>query len=234
MVVDAARRRAPVYWYLIIFLLPLGDVLYFLIVKLPDLNQSAGRTRSMEAFKSPTPEVAPKLEDLERRAQETPSLDNLLRYAQGLYDAGRHVEAQGVFERILSQDPEEPDARYGRALCQLHLGELDATIEALRQVIERDPPFRDYEPWFDLAYALWQVERPDAAIDVLRRLVNLSPRLKHRAILGRYLARAGHTDDAREVLKRSIDDYNLARGFERDHNRRWFNEAQKTLRSLEG
>ena len=38
MVVDAVRKSQPYYWFLIIFFLPFGDVVYFFMVKIHDLR----------------------------------------------------------------------------------------------------------------------------------------------------------------------------------------------------
>ena len=48
MIIDAIQRRVNFIWYLIIFFVPLGEWIYFFVVKMHDFN--AGSLRS-EAFR---------------------------------------------------------------------------------------------------------------------------------------------------------------------------------------
>lgn len=224
MLVDAARRRMDFWWYLII-LMPLGEWVYFFAVKIHDYDLS--NIKKMLAL-----DRSPSVTQLRRDAEETPSIENRLRFANGLLEAAKYEEATDVYEQILAQDDEEIDALYGLAHCRLAREETHAAAVALGMVIELDPSFKDWEAWFDLAYANWQLNKRDEAIAVLRRLVEKTPRIKHKAILGKYLARDEQNEAAREVLEEAIREYQHAHGFVKRTAGRWASDARATLRKL--
>jgi hypothetical protein len=43
MVVDAAKKNAPLHWFLIIIFLPFGELVYFFMEKLPELTSNQYR-----------------------------------------------------------------------------------------------------------------------------------------------------------------------------------------------
>ncbi|MEE8409766.1 MAG: tetratricopeptide repeat protein [Myxococcota bacterium] len=224
MLVDAIRRRMDYYWFFII-LMPLGCWIYFFVVKIHDYNLSS--FKRLLTLENPA-----SVNDLRATVEETPSLDNKLELANALLEEKEFSEAEALYLEILERDEEEVDAIYGLSLTRIATNESHAATTALARVIEADPSFRDWEAWFDLAYAHWQIERRDEAVAVLRRLVEKSPRIKHKVILGNYLARNGNKDDARTVLEEAVSDYKNATGFVKRHAGRWAREARTTLRSL--
>jgi hypothetical protein len=222
MLVDAAQRRIDSYWYFII-LMPMGEWVYFFAVKIHDWDLSGWKN----IFKRP-----PSLEELGRRAEETPSLENRMLHAHALLDAGKAAEAAQLYAEVLRADDSERDAMYGLARAQNALGAYDKAVAQLQRLVELDPTYRDYAAWLDLAYAHWQAVRPDDAIAVLHALVATSPRLKHKAILGRHLAKAGRGAEARHYLEQVLRDWRDATAFVRRTNGRWLKEAKKALKEV--
>jgi hypothetical protein len=43
MVVEAVKKSAPLYWFLIIIFVPFGEFVYFFMEKLPDLTSNRYR-----------------------------------------------------------------------------------------------------------------------------------------------------------------------------------------------
>jgi len=224
MLVDAGRRGIDKYWYFII-LLPFGDLFYFFTVKIHDYDLK-------EVKRAFLLERAPPVDQLRRLAEETPSLVNKIALAQGLQRAKNYEEAKAVFAEILKQDDTDKDALYGEGLCLVQLEELDAATKRLKELIELDPAFMDYEPWFDCAFAYWQAGDKEKAVEILKQLVDTSPRLKHKAILGKYLVRAGDKDAARTMLEGAVDDYEHSTGYVKRTSGKWLLEVRTTLREL--
>ncbi|MGH7450978.1 MAG: hypothetical protein ACRENG_06520 [bacterium] len=60
MVVEAVKKNAPLHWYLIIILLPFGELVYFFMEKLPDLTSNQpreGKKASATSNSNGTPEI---------------------------------------------------------------------------------------------------------------------------------------------------------------------------------
>lgn len=221
---DASRKRVDFYWYLII-LTPLGEWIYFFAVKIHDYDLR--RVKKLLAFERPPP-----VDEMRRAVDETPSMENKIRLGQALYDAKEYVEAAAFFNEALDHDDEDKEALYGIGLCRVNQRDFATAVEHLAQLVELSPTYADYEPWFDLAYAHWEASNKKNAVEVLEALVRTAPRIKHKAILGKYLMRCGHSDRARVMLDDAVHDYQNSAGYIRRTCGRWAAEARDTLEEL--
>jgi hypothetical protein len=201
MLVDAIKRRSQFYWYVIIAV-PFGEWVYFFMVKIHDFKWS-----KLSGLLGPR---APSLKQLRFEVQQTPSVLNKCRLADGLHDGGAFDEAFALYQEVLRQDDEHKGALYGAALCQLEQDEVQAAAEALAALVDRNPSYRDYEPWQQLVRALWASDQREQALDRLRQLNTIAPRVPHQIALGRYLAEAEDKDQARQVLQQAIEQHEHA------------------------
>ena len=225
MIVDAIRRRAALYWLVILVLFaPIGSIVYFLVVKARDYNFLA---LSKRAGGAATP-----LPALERLTQEQPTAKNRLRYADQLEGAQRYGEALAIYEGILSEERDNLGALHGAARCDLGRERPASAVARLERVMELDSGFRDYSAALDYAEALSQAGNPADAADMLEGLVRVSPRLNHSIALAHYQTIAGRRDAARETLERALDGYRGASRLEQSRTRRWANRAEDMLQEL--
>ncbi|MEO1481511.1 MAG: tetratricopeptide repeat protein [Myxococcota bacterium] len=223
MLVDARQRRVDDWWYLII-LMPLGEWAYFFAVKIHDFEIGF-----IERLRTPPP---PSLTALKRRAEETPSEENRLALAWGLLRQDRPAEALEEFQGVLNRDPDDPSALHGAGLSRIDMKEPAAAVGPLSRVVERKPAHDDYEVWHDLAYAHWETENRLEAVAVLRRLVAAAPRVKHKVLLGTYLARMDEPAEARAVLEEALNDFDDLPRVNRRGLRTWVKQAREELAAL--
>ena len=234
MFFDALQRRAAPYWYLIILFLPFGSVLYFFFIKLPDYVREGGP----EAVASPSIldlELAPSkpsLTDLRLTAEETPSVINKIALAQALHENEHYEESAQLFFECLEIDDEDSEALYGLASCRTRQGRFEEATRLFKKLISNDTAFHDYAGWLDLAFVYWQLKSHDQAIETLIQLVTESPRVKHKTILGRYLAQVEKYEQARTVLRQAIADYEESSLFLKRDNHDWVFEARQILDGL--
>ena len=226
MFYDALQKRVPMYWYLIIMFLPFGSVIYFLMIKLP---QSAAE-KAQESV--PVMETGPALVDIAHAAEETPSFDNKLNLAKALFQAEHYTESEAVFAECLAIDEEDAEALYGLGTCKAQRNEHEEAADIFRKVVEHNSSFKDYAGWLDLAANYRQMDNHNEAVDTLKRLIEVSPRVKHKTILGRYLAELKQYEQAKQVLKQAIADYEESSLFLKRDNRDWAFEAREILGSL--
>jgi hypothetical protein len=224
MLVDAMRRRVDNYWYFIIAFIPLGDWAYFIVNKFPELRKRLGRLR----FYRPN-----SLEALSYAAKTTPSAENRLRLAEGLYDAGLRTEALEHFEAVLKTYPGDLRALYGAAMTQKALGRLDAAIERFEQLLERNPTHDDYVSTLELADTLKQLRRDDEARAELEMLVRQSPRVKHYLALAEHLVDMGRIDDAKSFLEIALREYDSAPDFVRRRERKFIGAVNSLKKQLD-
>jgi hypothetical protein len=227
MVVDAIKRHVDTKWFYIILFVPFGGVAYFFTYKLRDPGMVMLKTRLLESLERP-----PSVEELRRAFKRTASVENRIRLAQGLFDAGEIEEAKAHFETVLEGSPDEKAALHGVGVCGVELGDHAAAVEPLTALVETYPTYRDYEPWAELAEALWQTGEKEQAAELVSDLVRRSPRLRHIVLHARYLQRLGRKDEAGRILRDGLDDDRDSPKHVRRQNRPWAREAQRMLGHL--
>lgn len=224
MLYDCFRRRPGGYWVWIIFV-PFGEWFYFFHFKIHDPEMQWLK----ELFRFRRPDSLDKLRYLH---DQTPSLTNRLRLAQGLHDTGEFDDSARMFEELLREDDQNLEALYGLARCQVGLSELEAAVASFERVIEVDRSFSDYEPWLDLARTLWRLDRKREAIDRLDLLVDTSPRLAHSVTLAQFQKEADEKESARGTLETALHHFRHTPPYHRKRNRMWAFRARRLLKSL--
>lgn len=199
MLADAYRRKAETHWLWIIALVPGGALAYFIFVRSRAPDFSGIRRKLTASLRKP-----PSVDSLRRRLQETPSINNRLALAQGLADAAHYAEARSLFEEVLTERPSEMDAHFGRGVCALELGTLDAARESLAHVVDDTPMFRDYAAWPELAECFFRQGEPERALELMTTLVRRAPRLDHYLLLARFEERQGRTAQSETALEEGL------------------------------
>lgn len=225
MLVDAIRRRAPFFWYFL-FLLPFGTIIYFVMIKLPELN--GRRPAAAPTFIS----RGPALEDLGEQARQIPSELNKLAYADALLHAQRYSEAVGRYRDVLRLSGDSKEALHGLARALLSMDRPLEAIDELARLMELDPAFRDYSAALDYAEALWQAKQHEDAIGLLTGLVSVSKRINHRMALAHYLKEQGDSATARSELDQALREFASSPDFVQRRDQRWAERARKLLAEL--
>jgi hypothetical protein len=220
MAVDAARRGAAYFWFYVILLLPFGEVIYFLAIKIDDFR--VGRSRLFKKGVS--------LRRLEYNLRATPSVGNKLALAGALADKGHHLRAGELFREVLTERDDEKDALFGFATCAQKLGAKDTAIPALEHLMKLDPGYRAFDGAFALVDLYWTGGRKDEALALVETLSGRTARLDAQVRVARYRVQTDHKDQAIARLKRALDDYENSPWFARRGMRGWAKEARKILR----
>jgi tetratricopeptide (TPR) repeat protein len=142
------------------------------------------------------------------------------RLAGVLAAAGRHGEAESLYQRILSAEPDNADALLGRGLLALGTGELDAARTAFRAAVTRRPELA--EAWQQLLESR-RIERADdedlVAVRALLARGSLPPEAEERLRyalgkacddLGEYEEAFGHYARANEIKRARLPAFDRA------------------------
>lgn len=231
MVVDAARRQAEYYWFLIIVLFaPIGGMIYYFAVRMraiAELRQEA--PRQLAQVNEP---VGPSLSELRVMALESPSIANRLAYADALRGARDFETAVGEYEFVLQRDKKCREALHGIATSLLEIGKTTRAVDYLTQLMDIDPRYRDYQAAIDYAEALWLDNRRELSLEVLHDIANTSTRLAHSLVLANYLALAEDKEQAKSVLQNALKDYQDSPPFIQRRDRQDAKDAQRLLEQL--
>jgi len=224
MLVDSIRRRAPIYWPILIFFFSPAALLYFFTVKAQDLK--GGRRPSVMGAGGSS------IEDLVELVATTPSELNKLTLADRLAAERRFPEAIGRYRDVLRVNKDSKEALHGVARALLSLGRPLEAVEELATLMELDPEFRDYSAALDYAEALWQAKQYDDTIGLLTGLVSVSKRINHRMALAHYLKEHGDAVTARTELDEALREFASSPDFVKQRDQRWAERAKKLRAEL--
>src|SRR5438552_696300 len=111
------RRRPETYWlFIIIFLGPLGALIYIGMEVIPDLGLLR---QSFEVFPR-----RKRIRLLEALVLDNPSAGNYEELADLYLDEENFVRARECYDKALSSRLELPDAFYRRGIAEIHLGDF--------------------------------------------------------------------------------------------------------------
>lgn len=133
--IHAVRRGRDLYWLIILFSFPLlGSLAYFFVVYLPEMRESRTVRAAGRAVVSAI-DPGRGLRAAREAFELTPTIDNRLRLAEALLDAGDRAEALRHYEEA-AQGPFSGDLKVmqGLAAAQLENGQAElglATLERL-------------------------------------------------------------------------------------------------------
>jgi hypothetical protein len=219
------RRRPDTYWiYIILFLGPIGALVYLFAEALPDvglLNQSfKGISRRK------------RITTLELAIRDNPSVGNYEEMGELLMEDGKLLAARDAFNKAIAARSTTLDCFYRRGVCAVLLGDAEAALPDLEKVIAREPNY-DFNRGPGLlaqAYALTgQKEKAEA---LFRRVTVTSTLSETYLNFADLLASEGRNGEAREWAQKVLDKEPTMPRYLRRRERPWSQRARKTLKRL--
>src|ERR1700743_2089627 len=133
-IVHFIRRRPDTYWiFIILFLGPLGALVYIFAEVLPEI----GLLR--QSFK-----VFPRrkrISELETIVRENPSSGNYEELGDLYMDDGKLQSARAAFNKAIAARADTLDPFYRRGVCAILLGDVEAALPDLERVVGKDPEY---------------------------------------------------------------------------------------------
>lgn len=131
------------------------------------------------------------------------SIDEAIRVARDLHQAGRRAEAEKIYHQILEQQPDHSEALHLLGMLAGQKGQLETAVELIRRAIEVAPDYANAH--YNLGVALRGMGRLDEAIESYRQAVRLSPEVVQAHYdLGIALESNGQIDDAVAAYREAI------------------------------
>jgi hypothetical protein len=224
-IVHFIRRRPDTYWiYIILFLGPIGAVVYLLAEVVPD----AGLAR--QSFK-----IFPRrkrIRELEAAIQQNPSAGNYEELGDLYMDDGRAAAARDAFDRAIAARSDTLDAFYRRGACALQLGDTAAALPDLERVAGKEENYDFYRAAGLLAHAYAQTGQKERAEALFRQVTAKSVASETYLNFAELLASEGKNAEAREWAQKVLDKKLAMPGYLRRRERPWFRSANKMLKRL--
>src|ERR1700685_1579712 len=224
-IVHFLRRRPDTYWFFIIlFLGPLGALVYILVEVIPD----AGLLR--QSFK-----VFPRrkrISELETIVRDNPSAGNYEELGDLYMDDGRFQLARAAFDKAIAARADTLDPFYRRGVCAIQLGDAAAALPDLERVVGKDPDYDFHRSAGLLAHAYAQTGQKEKAEALFRRATTTSTSSETYLNFAAMLASEGRNAEAREWAQKVLDKKPTMPTYLRRRERPWFRRANEMLKRV--
>jgi hypothetical protein len=211
--------------YVIIFLGPLGALIYLAVEVLPELRGAHTSSKWLGRRRD--------IKRLEATVLDNPSAGNYEELADLYLEQGNYARARECFGHAITSRTDIPHPFYGRALCALQLGEPTAAIPDLEKAVAIEPK-HDYNRAGGLlanAYAL--TGRNHDAERTFRETLKTSTLSETQFYYARFLANQGRLDEARELAQQVVRKRASVSPQLRRADRQWFGAAEALLKQLD-
>ncbi|SEF94038.1 hypothetical protein SAMN05421819_1426 [Bryocella elongata] len=219
------RRRPDTYWlYIILFLGPIGAVIYLLAEALPDAGSTGYGFRAFPRRK--------RIRELQMIVKDNPSTGNYEELGDLYLEENKPGPAREAFEKAIAARGASLDAYYRRGICAMLLGEPAVALPDFERVVDREPDYDFYRAGGLLAhmYALTgQTERAEALFQSVTRASTRSETYLHYA---EFFQSQGRHGEAREWAQKVLDKKPTMPGYLKRRERPWFRRAKQILKQL--
>jgi len=224
-IVHFIRRRPDTYWlFIILFLGPLGAIIYLAVEALPDLGLVG---QSFKVFPR-----RKRIAELEAAIRDNPSAGNYEELGDLYMDDGKLAEARSAFDKAIAARADTLDPFYRRGVCAILLGDAAAALPDLERVVGKDPNYDFGRAAGLLAHAYAQTGQKEKA-EVLFRQITITSTLSETYLnFAELLASQGRKAEAREWAQKVLDKKPSMPGYLRRRERPWFRRASEMLKRV--
>jgi hypothetical protein len=225
-IVHFIRRRPDAWWlFVIIFLGPLGALIYLFIEAAPDLTSlSQQSARGFSRRK--------RIRELEALVHVNTAVGNFEELGDLYMDEGRLAQARACFDRSIQGGSTTLDPFYKRGACAVLMGDAAAAIPDLERVVAKEQGYDFYRAEGLLAHAFALTGEKDKAEVLFRAATETSTMSETYLNYAELLASEGRTAEAREWARKLLNKSQGMPAYLRRRERPWFRRARKFLRHL--
>jgi hypothetical protein len=224
-IVHFIRRRPDNYWFFVIlFLGPLGAIIYLLVEALPDVGLVG---QSFKVFPR-----RKRIGELVAEIRDNPSAGNYEELG-GLYmDDGNLPSARAAFDKAIAARADTLDPFYRRGVCALLLGDAAAALPDLERVVGKESDYDFQRAAGLLAHAYAQTGQKEKAEAIFRHVTITSTSSETYLNFADLLASEGRNAEAREWAQKVLDKKNSMPGYQKRRERPWFRKAKEVLKRV--
>jgi hypothetical protein len=224
-IIHFIRRRPDNYWiFVILFLGPIGAVIYLVAEALPDIGLARHSFQGFSRRK--------RIAQLLTAIRDNPSSGNYEELGDLYLEEGKLPPARDAYDKAVAARPSTIDPFYGRGLCAILLGDAAAALPDLEQVVAKDPDHDFHRAAGLLAHAYALTGQKEKAEALFRRATTISTLSETYLNYASLLASEGRNAEAREWIQKVLDKKPTMPGYQRRRERPWFRSASAMLKRL--
>ena len=224
-IIHFIRRRPDTFWiYVILFLGPIGALVYLFAEALPDIGLARHSFQGFSRRK--------RIGQLITAIRDNPSSGNFEELGDLYLEEDKLQPARDAYNKAVAARPSTIDPFYGRGLCAILLGDAAAAIPDLEQIVAKDPDHDFHRAAGLLAHAYALTGQKERAEALFRRATTISTLSETYLNYASLLASEGRNAEAREWIQKVLDKKPTMPGYQRRRERPWFRSASAMLKRL--
>jgi hypothetical protein len=224
-IVHFIRRRPDTYWiFIILFLGPLGAIIYLFVEALPDVSLLG---QSFKVFPR-----RKRIGELEAAIHDNPSAGNYEELGDLYMDDGRLEAARVAFDKAIAARADTLDPFYRRGVCAILLGDAAAALPDLERVVSKEQDYDFQRAAGLLAHAYAHVGQKEKAESLFRQVTITSTLSETYLNFAELLASEGRNAEAREWALKVLQKKPNMPGYLRRRERPWFRKANGMLKRI--
>ncbi len=224
-IVHFIRRRPDMFWiYIILFLGPLGALVYIAVEVIPDAGLLG---QSFKVFPR-----RKRIGQLETMVRDNPSAGNYEELGDLYMEEGRPQPARAAFDKAIASRADTLDPFYRRGVCAVQLGDAADALPDLERVVAKEPDYDFHRAAGLLAHAYAQTGQKEKAETLFRRTTVTSTLSETYLNFAALLASEGRNSEARAWAQKVLDKKPTMPDYQRRRERPWFRSARALLNSL--
>ena len=224
-IVHFIRRRPNFYWlWIILFLGPLGALVYIVAEVLPDLGLLRNSFKGFPRRK--------RIRQLQLEILDNPSSGNYEELGDLQMDEGKLQLARAAYDKAIAARSTTLDCFYRRGVCALLLGDAAAALPDIEMAVQKDPNHDFYRAAGLLAHAYALTGQKEKADAMFRQAVERSTLSETYLNYADFLASQGRNAEARQWAQKVLDKKPTMPSYLRRRERPWFRRASSVLRRV--
>lgn len=224
-IVHYFRNRPQVYWfYVIVFMGPLGAAIYIGVEVLPEYLALSPTLRGLPRQR--------RARELEALVEDNPSAANFEELGDIYMEAGNLAAARAAFDKAIAARSDSLDSFYRRGLCALKLGDAAAAIPDLERVAKEEPNYDFHRAAGLLAQACAKAGQKERAEALFLQAIQSSTLSETYLNYADFLAAQGRPAEARQWAQKVLDKERTMPTYLRRRERPWFQSAAEMLKRL--
>jgi len=224
-IVHYIRRRPDTIWlWVIVFLGPVGALVYIAMEVVPDLGLLRQSFDSLGRRK--------RITHLEAVVLENASAGNYEELADLYLDQGRYSRARECYDKAISPRSDLLDPIYRRGIAEIHLGDFAAAARDLELVTARDAKYDLHRAIALLAHAYANTGWSEKADALFQQATQISTSSETYFNYATFLASQNRIGEAREWAERILAKKPTMPRYLQRRERPWFRKANALLKRL--
>ena len=218
------KRRPDMYWlWIIIIGGPIGSIIYLAIEAVPDLqlNHSFQWIHRRK-----------RLKQLETAVLDNPSVGNYEELGEIYSEEKNYARAKECFDKAITPRTSMPSPFYGRAQCELQLGEYSAAVADLERVVGYERRYDYFRAAGLLAHAYALGGEREKAERLFNEVMEGSTLSETQYNYAAFLKQQGKTQEAREMVRKILNKKATLPRYLKRRERPWFRRAEALLKQL--